>query len=204
MVETVELGAQDRKRSLPWQIVVVFCTAILLTNITAQWQLSFYRFTITVALLIYPITFLITDYVSELYGKRKCQRLVLIGLVFSILPSLIFSTARITIGSLLAYFVAQFHDIWAFDWWKHKTHGRHLWLRNNASTIISQLIDTIIFTIVSFYSVLDSRTIWEIMYTEYPLKVGYALADTIPLYILVRLNRKQLSCGTKVKDEENA
>lgn len=169
----------------PLAITIVFCAIILATNITAQWQLSFWGLTVTVALFVYPLTFLLTDYVSELYGASACRRLLLTGFIFSIIPSIALSTLQITFGSLLAYLLAQFHDVWAFHWWRRITHGKHLWLRNNASTIVSQLLDTVTFTSIAFWGVLDSATILRIMYSEYPIKVVYALLDTAVLYALV-------------------
>ena len=169
---------------------LLLALALTATNILVQWQVSFYKFTVTMGFFVYPLTFLITDYVSEVYGKYKCHRMVLICLVFTFIPSVAMSTLQITIGSLLAYWVAQYHDIWAFDWWKKKTQGKHLWLRNNASTIVSQAMDTIIFSFVCFIGVLPKQEIFKIIYSEYPLKIIYALADTAPLYLALAIRNK--------------
>jgi len=104
----------------PFGIVTIFCFVLIAKNILVQWQISYLNFTITVGLLLYPLTFLITDYVNEIYGKRTCMRLVLVVFIFSIVPSIILSTIQIIIGSMLAYLMAQFHDVWAFNWWKEK------------------------------------------------------------------------------------
>ena len=184
----------------PLSIGVVFCLILLATNFLVQWQISFWDITITVGLLVYPLTFLITDYVSEIYGKKACKQLVLIGLLFTFIPSVILSTFQITIGSLLAYIIAQYHDVWAFHWWKEKTNGKLLWLRNNASTFVSQFLDTIIFTTVAFYGVLDNKTILTIMYSEYPIKLIYALLDTAPLYFLVALYKRSSNVLEAVND----
>lgn len=175
----------------PHPIVFIFCFILIATNILVQWQINFFHFTITVGFLIYPLTFLVTDYVSEIYGKSKCTKLVQFALVFSIIPSIIFSTVQITFGSLFAYIVAQFHDIWAFHWWRGKTGEKRLWLRNNASTFVSQTLDTVIFASIAFYGVLETKTILSIIYTEIPLKLLYALIDTIPLYILVNITKRK-------------
>jgi uncharacterized PurR-regulated membrane protein YhhQ (DUF165 family) len=175
----------------PKILIIIFCLILLATNILVKWQITFWDMTVTVGLLIYPLTFLITDYISEIYGKTACQKLVAYGFLFAIVPSLVFSTLQITIGSLLAYLVAQYHDVWSFHWWKYKTNGRFLWIRNNASTIISQLLDTLIFTPIAFYGVLDNNTIFTIMYSEYTFKVIYALLDTFPLYLFVGLSKKR-------------
>ncbi len=181
--------------NVPIALVFIFCLILVATNFLVQWQVNFWKITITVGLLVYPLTFLITDYVSEIYGKKACKQMVWIGLLFTFIPSVLLSTLQITIGSLLAYIIAQSHDIWAFHWWKKKTNGRFLWLRNNASTFISQLLDTVIFSTVAFYGVLENQTIFQIMYSEYPIKLLYALIDTAPLYLFVSLYRK--SANTK-------
>ena len=170
-------------------VITIFCVILLTTNITAQYLISFWNFTVTIALFIYPLTFLVTDYVSEIYGKKACIKLVILGLLFSLFPSFIFSTPQIIAGSLLAYLIAQFHDVWAFHWWKRLTKNRHLWIRNNMSTVVSQLFDTVIFTFVAFYGVYDINIILSIMISEYPIKVAMAVIDTGPLYILVGFSR---------------
>lgn len=162
---------------------------LLATNILVQWQFHFFNFTVTYGILPYSITFLLTDYIGEIYGKQSAKNLVIAGFVFSIIPSLIFSTPQIIIGSMLAYVIAQSHDVWIYDWYKMKTKGRFMWLRNNASTIVSQLLDTIIFSTVAFYGVLDNETILSIIYSEYIVKIIIAVVDTAPLYFLVGLKK---------------
>ena len=172
-------------------LITFFCVVLVATNFLVQWQVSFWRFTITVGLLVYPITFLVTDYVSEIYGKQVAGRLVWVGFFFAFVPSVFLSTLQITLGSMLAYLLAQFHDVWAFHWWRQRTNGRYLWLRNNASTAVSQLLDTVIFSTVAFYGVLEVDTIIAIMYSEYPIKLLYALLDTGPLYFFVNRARRR-------------
>lgn len=175
----------------PYFLIIIFCTILVLTNILCQWQYSFMGFTIVYGLFTYPLTFLITDVVSEIYGKTSCRKLVLIGLIFATIPSLYLSTLQITIGSMLAYILSQTHDVWSFHWWRKFTNGKHLWLRNNASTIVSQLIDTVVFTSVAFYGVLEADVIFSIMYTEYPIKIAYALIDTILLYLVIGIYKNK-------------
>jgi len=170
--------------------MIIMVIVMIVTNIAVQWQLKVGPAVVTYGFFIYPLSFLITDYTSEMYGKRESQRLVWLGFFVSLLPSMLLSTLQICIGSLLAYLIAQFHDVWAFHWWRQKTNGRFLWLRNNASTMVSQLIDTIIFATVAFYGVLDNKTILAVILSEYPLKLAYALLDTGPLYILVHFAKK--------------
>jgi uncharacterized integral membrane protein (TIGR00697 family) len=115
---------------------------------------------VSVAILMMPLTFLITDVVAEVYGKKVTREFVVGAVIativilaftylFILLPShskyaftdeyaLIFSNSiRIMVASVISFSFAQLHDIWAYEFWKKKTNGKHLWLRNNASTIVS-------------------------------------------------------------------
>jgi hypothetical protein len=96
--------------------------------------------------------------------------------IFSLMP-------RIAIASLIAYLISQYHDIWAFHFWKEKTGGRHLWLRNNLSTLISQLLDSLIFTLMAFAGTLPFTELIQIIITTYLLKLVVALIDTPFIYL---------------------
>lgn len=130
------------------------------------WDLGGLTFEQSVGLLPYPLTFLVTDLISEIYGKRKANLVVLSGLTASVMVLLIVSLAgaveatswspvsgsefdhvfgqtALAVGaSMAAYLLAQFIDVRIFHFWKHLTHGKHLWIRNNLSTIPSQVVDT--------------------------------------------------------------
>ncbi|MHB9036372.1 MAG: queuosine precursor transporter [Armatimonadota bacterium] len=179
-----------RLKGVPRLPFIIFCSLLVATNFLVQWQVHLWRLTFTVGLALYPLTFLLTDFVNEIHGKPVAKRMVYGGFLFSVLPSLLVSTPRITLGSLLAYLLAQLLDVSSYNWWRVRTKGRFLWLRSNASGFISLLVDTLVFTSVSFYGVLDNRTVLSIMYSEYPVKVAYSLANTIPLYAMVALAKR--------------
>ncbi len=165
--------------------------------------------------LAYAVTFTVTDVISEVYDKKAASTTVFIGFItqffiiaysfvavllpiapfqeeYNIVFNRIFGVApNIVIASLIAYLVSQNHDVWAFHWWKEKTHGRYLWLRNNASTIVSQFIDTLIFITLAF-NVLPTITggvavPWStlpfIILGQYLVKVSIALFDTPFVYL---------------------
>lgn len=175
--------------------------------------------TIPLGMLPYPVTFLCTDLISEFYGKARANKLVWIGLginlwIFFIVwlggvlpphvntppspshPEYAFFTLRTLtmgaiIGSMIAYLVAQLLDVHIFHFCKDLTQGKHLWLRNNLSTLISQFVDTVIVITVAYYfskdmlhlsdnSPLDDLT--HIILCGYSFKVIAALLDTIPFY----------------------
>ena len=95
--------------------------------------------------------------------------------------------ARIAIASLIAYLISQFHDVWAFHFWKQKTKGRHLWLRNNASTWVSQFIDTAVFCTLAFAGAKPTHVFFEILMTTYFIKLLVAALDTPFIYLGRRL-----------------
>ena len=141
-------------------------TCNLIANKFVTVDLGFKVFIVSAGILPYPITFLVTDLISELYGQKKANRVVISGFVASIfvlfflwlggqfsaitesivndnIYNAVFRNAwRIIAASMVAYLIAQFIDVRIFHFWKKLTKGKHLWLRNNGSTIASQLVDT--------------------------------------------------------------
>jgi len=101
--------------------------------------------------------------------------------IFSLMP-------RIVLASLLAYLISQHHDVWAYHLWKNKFPGiKKIWLRNNLSTMISQLLDSLIFTFVAFYGTFELKILGEIFITTYVLKWIVALADTPFIYWAIKI-----------------
>ncbi|WP_202319544.1 queuosine precursor transporter [Archaeoglobus neptunius] len=187
--------------------------AIILANIQVMKTIQFFGLVTAMGNIVYGTTFLVTDILCENYGRREARKAVEIGFfvlvaftflmqiclafvphesdtlspaleqIFGIMP-------RITIASLTAYIVSQMHDVWAFDFWKRKTEGRHLWLRNNASTMVSQLIDNVIFTWIAFVGfgifweqVFPWDLIAQIFITSYIMKFIVAVFDTPFVYL---------------------
>ena len=100
-----------------------------------------------------------------------------LSVIFGLMP-------RIAFGSLVAYVISNLHDIWAFDFWKRKRPGRNtLWLRNNLSTFASQLIDTLVFTLIAFWGVYPTAVLIQIMLSTYLLKWVVAMLDTPFMYL---------------------
>lgn len=166
--------------------------------------------TISAGAVAYALTFPISDVVCEIWGKRHAAWLVTIGfialaatygliqlaLVMKPAPEyqhneafrlVVGGTARIIIASLVAYLVSQFHDVWMFHLWKRLTGGRHLWLRNNISTLLSQFIDSVIFCSIAFYGIVP---LWPLIWGQYVIKLVVALADTPLVYLVVGLLRR--------------
>ena len=179
----------------------------ILANIQVLKTIEIFGMTATLGNIVYASAFLVTDILNEKYGKPSAVRAVYLGF-FSIIAAavimnlaLLFEPApgdfahehlvplfsllpRIGAASLAAYYVSQLHDVWAYQFWKKRySSAKNLWLWNNASTMVSQLIDTLVFTTAAFAWVYPWRTVMEIMLTTYVLKWVVALLDTPVLYI---------------------
>src|SRR3712207_6284022 len=103
--------------------------------------------------------------------------------VFALMP-------RLAIASLSAYLISQKHDIWAYEFWRHRFQDRkYIWIRNNASTMISQFLDSFLFTMIAFYGVFPLPVLWEVFIGTYLIKFLVAICDTPFIYIAEYLKR---------------
>ena len=175
-------------------------------------------------ILPYPITFLITDLISEIYGKKRANDIVIAGIfasLFSVgiilvadcVPAIsdspvdnttfknVFSKTIIAVGaSMFAYLFAQFVDIRIYHFWKNRTKGKHLWLRNNFSTWLSQFVDTFsIISLLCYFEVLPWSSFKGLLISGFLFKVLVAAFDTPFLYLGVYVFRKRFNL--KVNDE---
>jgi queuosine precursor transporter len=202
--------SQERKVTL---LQVIFATSIVLANIIGIKIINVFSLNVSMGIWLVPITFLITDMLAEVKGRKFVSNLIwstAIALIFSLLfiqlsiivgpaerfadnnPAfmIIFkNSARMFIASIVAFIISQFHDIWAFEFWKKKTKGKHLWLRNNLSTVVSQFIDTTIFIFIAFYQMtprFDFAFMWQLILPYYALKIILALIDTPFVYMGVK------------------
>ena len=182
-------------------------------------------FYLSVGILPYPLTFLVTDILSECYGKRRANQVVMSGLVASVfvvgvvwvadrIPSIggvdvdtgaaypgetfdhyfhqIFGkTGRAVAASMIAYLVAQLVDIQIFHFWRRLTRGRHLWLRNNASTMFSQLVDSTLVVSLLFVGTESQGRIPQMILAGWTFKAMAAAVDTPLLYGAVALFRRR-------------
>ena len=190
----------------------IFIASLVSCNLIFQkfftWTpFGIYTFEISVGILPYPITFLATDLISELYGKKKADQVVISGLIASIFvmiivlianaaPSTVWSPVddnlfqkvfglqgMAVFASMVAYLSAQFIDVRIFHFWKKLTKGKHLWLRNNGSTIISQLVDTAaVLILLCSAGVIEWNRFWSLLENGFLFKVLVALMDTPIIY----------------------
>jgi len=193
-------------------LLSIFIGSITIASVLANKIINVFGLFVPAGVLAYSMTFLMTDAICELWGRETAKHTVLggfIGLLAVLLliqislvwprapfwkqeaayQTIMGSTSRIIIASFLAYLVSQFHDVWAFHFWKKITGGRHLWLRNNFSTAISQFMDSSIFITIAFYGVMP---IWPLIWSQWLVKLVIALLDTPIIYGLVWLLRKKI------------
>ena len=212
----------------------LFITSLVVSNLIFQKFFYWYPldikifdnklFELSVGILPYPITFLITDLISEIYGKKKAKDVVITGIFasfFSIILLLIsdavpavekspisdeefkkvFSVSSIAVfASMLAYLIAQLVDIRIYHFWKKLTKGKLLWLRNNFSTFSSQFIDScLVIGLLCFFDILSWDLFWGLALSAIIFKVFVALIDTPFLYFFVWLLRKKFNL--KINEE---
>ena len=203
--------------------LMCFCGACLFSGLYIVKHLNMFEMGITAALFTYMFTFIFSDVLSEVYGHTSTKlaiwagwltniSLLIIVLLLGTLPchpdspgdNVLFQktfklVASTVVASMLAYFVSQFLDIYLFAKLKKKTKGHHLWLRNNVATIISQLVDTVIFFAVHVFLIelflLEAGdrshwAWWNITMNEYLGKVLLALLDTPFVYLLIYMTRR--------------
>ncbi len=197
-------------------LTAIFVGGLLAANTLGSKVTMLFGVAVSVGIFAYPLTFMITDAVAEVYSKKKAKQIVWAALIAQVLVLIltyisvkmppaaryeindqyvtVFSgSLRMIVASLIAFMVSQTHDIWAFDFWKKITGSKYLWLRNNASTFVSQAIDTLLFMFIAFYHVSDKFTflfILQLSLSYWLFKVVFAVVDTPFVYLLVRWLKK--------------
>ena len=217
-------------------LAALFITSLVVSNLIFQKFFYWYPFDMTiggiklfelsVGILPYPITFLVTDLISEIYGQKKATQVVIAGifasffslsivLISNYVPALdssplndetlsqVFSLSGLAVlASMLAYLFAQFIDIKIYHFWKRLTKGKMLWLRNNFSTFSSQIIDSVtVISLLCIFEVLSWESFTGLVLSAVIFKILIAFLDTPLLYLFVYLLRKKfnLKVGEEIK-----
>jgi queuosine precursor transporter len=184
---------------------VGFSTVI--ANIQVVKTIEIFGLTATMGNVMYGTLYLVTDILHEKYGKKAAQKAVWLGFFTLVATTCIMQFAllftphetdvaqsafttifgvlpQIAAGSLLAYMISQNLDVYLYGWFKKKfPKDNQLWIRNNGSTMISQFIDTLVFTTVAFYGMFEMDIWIDIFITTYAIKWIVALADTPFVYL---------------------
>lgn len=217
-------------------LAALFITSLVVSNLIFQKFFYWYPFHIeifgtklfelSVGILPYPVTFLITDIISEIYGKKRANQVVATGIFASLFSLLIVlvsntvpatpwspvgdtifttvfgSTAIAVTASMLAYLFAQFIDIQIYHFWKNLTKGKHLWLRNNGSTFSSQFIDTLtILVLLCSFEIIAWDKFYGLLVSGVIFKWLIALCDTPFMYLAVYVFKKRFKLKTNEEIE---
>lgn len=238
MLATSGSELQEKRERVYIILAGFFLSAMTLLNVVGITRfVELGPLTVAVGVLPYPLTFLCTDLISELYGRARANFLVTVGLILNgfillvltlgdMLPAaplaeqppwqalqldgelslpngdvlsgtvelfhIVYAcTAGAVTASMVAYIAAQYLDVQLFHFWKRLTNGRHLWLRNNFSTLISQAVDSFMVIAITFGALyfagdMALETLLVLMGSNYLFKMLAALVDTLPLYGLVK------------------
>ena len=197
-------------------LISFFSGSLVLAAILATKIITVAGLTVPAGVLAYALTFICTDVIGEVWGKQRAREVVGAGFLALIaafgliqlalhwpparfwqgqeaFAAILSTTPRIILGSLAAYLVSQFTDVWVFHACRRMTSGRHLWLRNNLSTALSQLIDTLIFISIAFLGIMP---VVPLIVGQWVVKLGIAAVDTAVVYLVV--------WGLKVKNGPRA
>ena len=203
-------------------LFALFIASMVIVNVLGTKITTIAGVRVSVGIFFMPLLFLITDIVGEVYGRKEATLFVNYGTIMLVFLFLMMnlciavkpneswhlqpeykavfgSSLRMTLASLISFVISQHVDVFLFDFWKKVTKGKHLWIRNNASTITSQLFDTILFDFIAFWHINETYTagfLFTIIIPYWLFKVVFALLDTPFCYWGVRW----LSGGTLPSD----
>ncbi|MFW5773500.1 MAG: queuosine precursor transporter [Tangfeifania sp.] len=201
-----------------WGLIMWIPISVIVANIQVIQTVELFGMVATLGNIVYASSFLVTDILSENYGKKEAKKAVWIGFFSLISMTLLMNLAlvfkplegdefalitheatgtifklmpRIAIASLAAYLLSQRHDVWAYHFWRKRfSKDNQIWLRNNLSTMVSQFIDSVVFVLIAFYGVFETVLLFEIFITTYFLKWIVAASDTPFVYWGKRIFRK--------------
>ena len=183
---------------------------VIIANIQVLKTIEIFGLVTAMGTILYSSLYLVTDILNEKYGKKEAKKSVFIGFFILMAMTLIMQITlyfiphesdilsphitaifslmpRIAFASLTAYLISQLYDVWLFDLLKRNMKGKKLWLRNNLSTISSQLLDNIIFTSIAFIGIFEFNIIIQIFIVSMIMKIIVAGLDTPFIYIAKRI-----------------
>lgn len=191
-----------------------FITSLLISNIIAGKMASFFGITLPAAVVLFPLTYIFGDVLTEVYGFKKARLTIWIGLFANLFMVLIFTltlalpypdfwvnqeayktvlgmTPRLVLASLVAYFAGEFLNSMVLSRLKVRTKGRMLWVRTIGSTIVGEGIDTVLFITIAFVGTMPFGALKNIMLAQYLWKVAYEILVTPLTYLLVGWLKKK-------------
>lgn len=196
-------------------LVALFVAVLLISNIASTKILTIWMFTFDGGTLLFPLSYIFGDILTEVYGFRRSRRVIWLGFFSALIMSLVLFVVqilppagdwtnqkayeavlgfvpRIVAASLLAYFAGEFTNSMILSRLKILTKGRYLWTRTIGSTLIGEGIDTIVFCMVAFYGVLPASVFKAVLISNYFFKCAVEIIFTPLTYLIVRtLKRKE-------------
>lgn len=200
----------DKTQTIQFVLLGLFVSILVASNAGGSKLIAIGSLTASATVISYALSFLITDVVSEVYGAKVANKFVWVGFIGAILSVIFFmlavalpaasfytdqaafekvfgTTPRILIGGFTSFLISQLLDVRIFHFFKKLTKGKYLWLRNNASTLISQFIDSFIFITIAFYGVAE---LLPLIMGQYFLKMVIAICDTPLVYTITGMIRR--------------
>ncbi len=188
---------------------IAFISAlVVMAGVFANKIIEIGPLTVPAGVMVFSMTFFVTDIISEKWGKKEARKAVWAGffsaLVLAVSTHIVVGwqpayesskaftealslTPRIAFAGIVAYLFSQHYDVWFFHFLKRKTKGKHLWMRNNLSTATSQLIDSIVFVSIAFYGVFP---VIPLIFGQWIVKTVIAAIDTPFIYVVIRIMDK--------------
>lgn len=217
-------GETENRYTKYYDLVAIgFVVSLLLSNILAQKLFAFGPFTFTAGIILFPMSYIFGDVLTEVYGYKRCRRIIWSGFGANLLMVVVIAFAiwlppaegwpfqeqfasvfqmvpRMVIASIIGYWAGEFSNSYVLAKMKILTKGKHLWMRTIGSTIVGQAVDTTLFGIIAFIGVLPSDVIIKAIVSGYIFKVVYEAIITPVTYLVVRkLKQKE---GVDVYDTD--
>jgi uncharacterized integral membrane protein (TIGR00697 family) len=195
-------------------LVALFVAVLLISNVASTKILTLWKFTFDGGTILFPLSYIFGDILTEVYGFRRSRRVIWLGFFSALLMSLVlyvvqilppasdwpnqqaFETLlgflpRIVLASLIAYFMGEFSNSVTLSLLKIRTNGKFLWVRTIGSTMIGEGIDTIVFCMVAFYGALPDNLLWKVIISNYVFKCSVEIIFTPLTYIIVAFLKKK-------------
>lgn len=206
---------ENRKSFRYFDILMgIFVAVLLISNIASIKILTLWKFTFDGGTLLFPLSYIFGDVLTEVYGYQRSRRVIWTGFfgaalmslvlyVVQVLPpaadwanqkayeSLLGFVPRIVLGSLVAYFAGEFSNSYILSKMKIKTKGKYLWTRTIGSTLVGEGIDTLIFCTVAFYGLLPDKLLIAVIVSNYIFKCGVEIVFTPVTYLIVGFLKKK-------------
>jgi len=192
----------------------LFVAVLLISNVASTKIVDLWKFTFDGGTLLFPLSYIFGDILTEVYGFRRSRRIIWLGLLSSGLMSLVFYLVqilpapanwnnqeafesilgvvpRIVLASLIAFFAGEFSNAYILSRLKVLTNGKYLWIRTISSTLVGQGIDTMLFCLIAFYGVLPDKLILSVILSNYLFKCGVEVIFTPITYLVTGLLKKR-------------